>query len=178
MTKNINLLPKKKVVTDSHERILLLCKRVAVGFLVATGGISVIFFLLTINPSFSSVKQQENTVLTRLSFAQGKVAKYLFIKNRITTIEQILKKRFPMDTVLSTVQQNIPDDVQIDAVNITNKTTSLKLSSSSLLSLNTVLTSTAKLLANKELFKKITVQSIVSDPLKQTYTLTIQAELL
>ncbi|HSW88358.1 MAG TPA: hypothetical protein VLG12_04295 [Candidatus Saccharimonadales bacterium] len=178
MTKNINLLPKKKVVTDSHERILLLCKRVAVGFLVVTAGISVIFFLLTINPSFSSIKQRENAVLAKLSFTQGKVAKYILIKNRLRGIDSVLKKRFPMDAVLSKVQQDIPNNVNIDAINITNKTASLKLSSSSLLPLNAALSNITKQLTNKELFKKITVQSIVSDPIKQTYTLTIQTELL
>ncbi|HSW96771.1 MAG TPA: hypothetical protein VLF89_03020 [Candidatus Saccharimonadales bacterium] len=178
MTKNINLLPQKKNTTDSHEGILLICKRIAVVALIFTAGTSIIFFLLTINPTFSSVKQQENSVLAKLSFTQGKIAKYLVIKNRLKGIEQILEKRFPMNTVLSAVQQNIPDDVSVDSVNITNKTAALKLSSSSLLSLNTVLLNTSALLANKKLFKKITVQSIVSNQLKQTYTLTIQAELL
>src|SRR6267154_1471730 len=95
---NINLLPKKRVARDSQEGVLRILKRIAFGFGFVTVGSSVGLFLLTINPSFSNVKQQENTVLANLSFTKGKIAKYLVIKDRLRGIGQIIKSRYPMDT--------------------------------------------------------------------------------
>lgn len=178
MNNNINLLPKKKITDDSQQVLLVFCKRLSIITLLLTAGMSVLFFLLTINPSFSSVKQQENSVLTSLSFTQGKIAKYVLIKNRLTGIEKILKNRYPMDNVLSTIQQKIPNDVNVDAISMTNKTSFITLSSPSLLSLNTALTNVSSLLTSKEIFKTITVQSIIANPQTGKYTVTLHADLL
>lgn len=163
---------------DAREGSLRLFKRLAVFALLFTGGMSVLFFLLTINPSFSTVKQQENSVLTSLSFTQGKIARYLLIKNRLSGIQQILKRRYPMDTVLSTIEDKIPDDVNVDALSIANKAAFITLSSSSLLSLDTAMTNISSLLANKQIFKKITVQSVIANPQTTRYTVSIQGDLL
>lgn len=163
---------------DAREGSLRLFKRLSVFALLFTGGMSVLFFLLTINPSFSTVKQQENSVLTSLSFTQGKIARYLLIKNRLSGIQQILKRRYPMDTVLSTIEDKIPDDVNVDSISIANKAAFITLSSSSLLSLDTAMSNLSSLLANKQIFKKITVQSVIANPQTSRYTAAIQGDLL
>lgn len=178
MSKNINLLPKKNKPQDSHEELLKFFKRISVVAVIITVGSSLLFFLLTINPSFSAIKQQENNVLTNLSFTQGKIAKYVVIKNRLSAITKILHSRYPMDTVISKLESQFPSDVSIDSLEISSNTLSFNLTSSSLLSLNTVITNMTSLLNSKSIVKRITVQSIISNPFAGTYTLTVHADLL
>ena len=178
MSKNINLLPKKNKPQDSHEELLIFFKRIATVTVIITIGSSLLFFLLTINPSFSAVKQQENNVLTNLSFTQGKIAKYVVIKNRLVSVAKILHTRYPMNAVVSKLEDQFPPDISIDSLEISNKTLSFSLTSASLLSLNTVITNMTSLLNSKNILKRITVQSIVSNPFAGTYTLTVHADLL
>src|SRR5438445_12592807 len=100
MSNNINLLAKKNIENVQKEKALQLFKRIAIVFLLFTSGSSLLLFILTLNPALPSLKQQENNVVTNLSFTQGKVAKYLLVKNRLTLITGILKNRYPLESVI------------------------------------------------------------------------------
>jgi hypothetical protein len=178
MTENINLLAKKNAHNVQQERVLKLCKQVSVVFLLITAGSSLLFFILTLNPSLSSIKEQENNMLTNLSFTQGKVAKYLLIKNRLTMIGNIVKTRYPIDVIISTVQQQVPSDVSIDTMSIENKTLVMTLSSPSLVSLNIFLTNITSLGQNKSIIKKMVLESMSANAGLTSYTLSLKANLL
>jgi hypothetical protein len=178
MNENINLIVKKKIKNASEEKTLLLVRWFAGVCLVITLGTSVLFFILTLNPSLSVIKQQENNTLTNLSFTQGKVAKYFLIKDRLTTIAQILQTRYRIDQTLAALEQQMPDDVSVISMDIENKTASFMLSSPNLLSLNTTVTNMTSLLNNKKIVKKVTLESITADQKVESYTLSFKADLL
>lgn len=178
MTKNINLLQNKKVGDTYQEKLLQTCKRFATVFLLGTAGSSLLFFFLTLNPSAASLKQQESTLLTNLSFTQERVAKYLFIKDRLSTIQKIINTRYPIATTLIALQKELPDDVHISTLTIENKTFSIILSSNSLLSLQRAFANIDSLLQNKKIIKKMILQTISANHGFGSYTLSLHGELL
>lgn len=161
-----------------QERTLQLFKRIAMGFLLVTSGSSLLLFILTLSPALPSLKQQENNVMTNLSFTQGKVAKYLLVKNRLTLITGILKNRYPLESVVATLLQQIPDDVSLNALSVSNKTLSMNLSSDSVLSLNTALNNITALMNNNKIIKKMVLQGISANQGSTSYVLTIKGDLL
>lgn len=178
MSKNINLLPRKPLEGNEDDALLRLLKRGATYMLIFTLGSSLVLFLLTITSPLSAVKEQENNVMTNLSFSQGKIAKYLFIKDRAGAIKSILAKRYPMDTTLETLLEQIPADVSIDAMRLENKSLEMTLSAASLDRLDVAFSNMTALLQNHKLFNQITLHSISGTSTSGKYVLTMKAILL
>lgn len=178
MSENINLLSKNRVQNATQQRLLLLCKRLSIFSLLVTAGTSLLFFILTFSPILSNVKEQENTLLQNLNFSEKKIAKYLFVKDRITAAENIIKTRYPVNNLISTIQQQLPEDVHIETIDIEKKTLALKVSSPNLDHLNTALDNITALLHTKKMFRDILLQNIATDNVSQVYSLSLQANLL
>src|SRR5579871_2551872 len=153
MSNNINLLSKDRVQNVSQQKLLLLLKRLSIFCLLVTAGTSLLFFALTLSPVLSNVKQQENTILQNLNFSQNKIAKYLFVKDRVTAAENIVNTRYPLDNVVLTIQQQLPQDAHIETIDIEGKVLNLKATSENLDSLNTIITNITNLLHDKKVFK-------------------------
>lgn len=178
MNKSINLLAKKNVHNGYQEKFLQGCNWVAVIFLLLTAGSSLLLFIITLNPSLSSIKQQENNMLTNLSFKQGKIAKYLFIQNRLPAITKIIKTRHHIDSTIAAFQHELPEDVNINTIHIVNKTVSMTVYSNSLVSLNTFFTNMTALVHNKTILKKMVLETISANQGVSFYTLSFKGDLL
>lgn len=178
MSNNINLLLKKRAQKNQQERVLILFKRFSLGCLIITIIMSFILFILAFDPSLASVMQQEDTVLTNLTFSKNKIAKYLFIKNRLESANIILRKRYPMDSSLYTVLQSVPEHTVIDSLDMTDKLLTLRLSSASLTNINTAADNLTSLMKGRKVFRKLTVENIISDARDGVYKLVVQADLL
>ena len=178
MNNTINLLTKKRAPDVRREKLLQALRNTAVIIAIITGASSLVLFLLTVNPAISSIKEQENNVVTNLAFSRGKISKYLILKDRLSAIAAILQARYDMGVAMADLQQQLPDTVSIKTLTIENKVLSFSIAASSLQSIQVSIANMTASLQQKQLFKTITLNTIIADPNTQTYTLAVKADLL
>lgn len=177
MNNDINLLPTtgKNVGQEIH---LQRYKSIAFTILTITILTSVGIFLLSFDPTLSIIKKQENQVRTNLVYSQNKIGKYFFIKDRLKEIKTVLDKRTTYDTVITTIQAQMPNDISIDNVSISQKKMMISLSSTSLSSINTFLDKITDLFVQKNVFKTLTINNITVDEKAGKYSLSLESLLL
>lgn len=179
MNKTINLLQKKQLPDKQHS-LSVKMKRIAVSLFVLTTGAAILLLILTFTFRMSSLthKEEKETLATKLSLAKTKAARYILIKDRMSAITHLLAGRYPWDTVLMTIQSQLPDDVVITNMESEDKSLSVSLSSASLLSLNSTIAHITSLLQQKKIFAKVTIDSVAIGEESGLYTLSIKTLLL
>lgn len=178
MSTDINLLPQKKLGAFSQEKILSFSKIAAIILLVLTISLSLLFFLLSRDPTLDNLHTQENSVLAKLSLLHNKTAKDLLVLNRLKGISAILKDRGAMDTIISVFQKQFPADVSVNAFSLDQKSFSFTIVSTNASSLGIVIDNFQKLLSEKKLIKKLTIQGLITDEKGGKYLLTISGDML
>ncbi len=178
MAENINLLPRKKLSMFSEERVLLGTKIAAVVLVVLVITLSILFFLLSRDPSVATMQLDQSQTLAQLNLLQDKVAKYLVVVDRVTKLRVVLEQRSTIEEHLAIILQQIPSDISIVSLGIDAKTLSLSLSSSNLSRITTVTDNFVALAKQKKVISSITIQGIETDEKAGKYTLILNATIL
>jgi len=177
MNNNINLLPKvkRKVQTDKY---LQTYRIVAVVILSSTLIISVGLFLLSLDPTLSTLKKQENFTNSSLYSKQVKIGKYLFVKDRLKKTQELLNKRSSFDATLFAIQNQITNDISVDTLSISKKKFILSISSASLESINAFVDKITNIMYAKKIFANIRIDSLTDDEKANKYYLSMESDLL
>lgn len=178
MDTEINLLAQKKAQFFSEERVLLITKGLAVGSVVLVLSLSILFFLLSRDPSIVAVQADENQTIAKLTLLQDKTAKYLLIVDRVNKMKAILQKKSTFGTTMTALTKQIPTGSTITNFTLDQQTLSLSLSSSDLSTLGKAMDNFSSLVTSRSVLKSVTIQGLVSDEKSGTYVLSITGVLL
>ena len=178
MQKEINLLPHKNQGLLQKEQTIMVVRAIAIFSVVIVLSSYVGVLLLGRNYSLSDAQAQQASMHARLRLLQDKSAQELFILDRVNRIQTILKTRSSLIATISTLQNEVSEDVTIRTIDVTNKSAAMAVSSPSLASLKGFIDSLTLLVNKKKLFQKITINNVVVDSKTGMYSVSIQGVLL
>lgn len=178
MPTDINLLIQKQRGFFSQERLLLFSRVGAVVSVVLVLSLSILFFLLSRDPTFASIRADQSQTLAQLTLLQSKTAKYLLILDRIEKIKVIEKSMPNFSTTIATVVDQIPKGGTITNFVIDNNSLTLSVSSPDLSVLGKTVDNFMSLIASKKVLKTLTVQGLVSDEKSGLYVLSLTGDVL
>ena len=178
MPTDINLLIQKQRGFFSQERLLLFSRVGAVVSVVLVLSLSVLFFLLSRDPTFARYRADQSQTLAQLTLLQSKTAKYLLILDRIEKIKVIEKSMPNFSTTIATVVDQIPSGGTITNFVIDNNSLTLSVSSPDLSVLGKTVDNFMSLIASKKVLKTLTVQGLVSDEKSGLYVLSLTGDVL
>jgi len=178
MSSEINLLPQKRLGFFTEERILLFTRIGAIASVIIVVCVSILFFLLSRDPTLSQQKTDEDQTIAQLNLLQNKTAKYLIIIDRINKIKLLSKQKSHFEDSLTTLVSEIPDTVAISALSLDKSSVSVGVSSSNLSSIGLAIENFSNLISQKKVLKTLTIQGLVTDEKAGTYILTFTGDLL
>lgn len=174
MQKEINLLPKRQMGFFQEERTIMMARAVTIlsALLVVSSFVGV--FFLGRNYSIQNVEAQQNQVRAQLRTMQGKITMDMLLVDRIKHIQKILGTRILLGQRVATIQKQLPKDVTLESITITNTSIVLSASSTSLSSLKSFLDNLTAMTEKKVLFKKLTINNIVVNAKTGVYLVNVQ----
>lgn len=175
---DINLLPQRKKGFFSEERLLFASRVGAISAVVLVISLSLLFFLLSRDPSVVQLKTQQSRVIAQLSLLHDKTAKYLIIVDRINKIKQLEKKRTNIGDNIDVLIREIPNGVTVTNLTMDKATLTVSLSASDVSLLGKALGNFIALVGDKKVLKTLTVEGIVSDEKGKAYILTLGGTVL
>lgn len=174
----INLLPKIRESLIKRQKTVRTLRLISVAFLLATTISSLVLFFLSTSSPISSLKQEENKVLSQLSSHKEKTERMFVIRERLKHISDILDKRGDYETEITLITDKLPPLVTIDSFSVSQNAITIITSSSSLLSLKTFSDNITDIALNKKVFSKVSFDDLVYDGASGKYSLSIKADLL
>ena len=175
MNSDINLLANRDK-EQSKEKSRVRKIRFAAFFVLLFVAFSSIasFFL---NHNYTLVKNEEDALLQKMSLLHDKEAKLAIVEDRLKYIAQILHKRVSFAKTTKTLLDKIPQGIDVDQFVISQGSVSMSFSSTSLISLNTVIKNFSEMAHDKEVFKSLTMTSLVLVPQTGKYLLTLKGSI-
>lgn len=177
MTANINLLLPKDNESLQRKKKAKKLNIAAVISVFSIGIMSLVIFLLiqAVNPS--SINQEKEEVLGKLSQLQGRQAKLLAVNDRVSSITEILEKRRSLSKITSTFLEKVPDNLSIDQLEISNTAITMTSQSPSLFTIGELINNLTDMVRKKESISSFTLTSLVFNEGQRNYQLAIKLEL-
>lgn len=177
MNTNINLLLHADEETLRRRKRAKTLNLIATVFLVAVGGISLFLFLLIqiINPS--GIKKEQNDIREKISQFQNREAKLFVLNNRINNIDKILQKRIDLGKVTNALLIKTPGRLFIEDLEVDDKTVVMTAQSTSLSAIGELINNLTDMVRKKEIISSLTLGTLVFDESKNSYQVSITAEL-
>ena len=177
MNKGINLLPNKNAGIDKQKKILKSLRLVSIIVLTFLFISSISLFFITQQFTASETIHKEDKLLENYSKINTKMVKLFIAHDRLSEISKVLEKRFPLDTIAVEIRRQIPQDVLVDAIKITDKEVDLTSTSPTLSSIQVLLDNFTKITENKKIFNSVLLRGIGYDG-KEKYFVTLRLTLL
>ncbi len=177
MNTDVNLIiPKDKEYIEQQKRIRI-AKTIAIIIPLIVGAISLGLFLLTaaINPS--SIKLQQQEVLSEISKYQQKKINLFIINDRLNNINSFLKNRRDLASEISAIVTNLPQDSAIDGFEMDEKEVRIKVSSGNLLSINSLIDNLINMVEERLIINSLTLESLSFDEAKSIYSVSLRSEI-
>lgn len=177
MSNNINLLKSSKTKRLNEEKRIRILRIISVLFLVVVGVVSAGLFFMQVNAPVTLVENEELSQKKSLNQLGDRAVKLFITQNRIKDIASIIDKRKILDTVLGDIARAIETNISITSLNLDGKNFSLTVVSSSLSSLDTLVTTLVGMAESKKIFSKVTLEGLSVDPKIGNYTLSLSGNL-
>ncbi|OGH17958.1 MAG: hypothetical protein A3C22_01595 [Candidatus Levybacteria bacterium RIFCSPHIGHO2_02_FULL_37_10] len=177
MNTNINLLLPKDDESLKIKKKTRIFNIIAIIFVFAIGTMSLVIFLLIQAADSPSLKEEQIDVLRKLSQFQDRQIKLLTANNRIENIYEILKTRKKLPQAANVLLERIPDNLSIGNLEIDSKAISMTAQSASLFSIGELINNLTDMVKKKEIINSLTLNSLIFNEDKNTYAVTIQADL-
>lgn len=177
MSNDINLITKKAVKFESvpNDRLLIILRISSVVSLIVVVFSVLLLFLLRSQSALASLESQHKTLTSQISALHPRAAKYVLIKNRLQYISGLLDKRSDIEKMLSTVLQDIPQDVSISSLSVTKNSAVVTITSASLVSINTIINHFTDLALVNKLFATVGMDTLNFDTSSKLYSVSIKA---
>ena len=175
MNKGINLVTDKKSVKSVSiikDRLKIL-RISSMAILFFVGASSVIISILIVFSPLPQLRRDEERLKTKLTVFQPDIYKLAFINNRGDSIRKVIGQRPTYDKKIEVIENKLPSDVRLDAVTISKRNYTLKVSSKNLESLDILLNNLVDVTGKGKDFLRIYLTSISSDEENQKFILVI-----
>lgn len=178
MAKDINLLPQTKLNILRQEVTIRIVRTIGIGVLLLVASCEIGIFFLNRTTSLAELQVQRNTLKSSLSLLHDKAITNILLLDRFRKIQALQKNQVSFVADITTIQSLVPDGVTIDTFALDQKTIILSVSSYSLVPVNTFLDRVNALYAQKELFKKVTIDNVSANASSGKYSVTVNGDLL
>ncbi|MDO8460959.1 MAG: hypothetical protein Q7S38_00800 [bacterium] len=172
----INLLPHVRESLVKSQRAVRIIRLISAVFLFLTAASSLGLFFLNLSSPLSSLKQEENKLLSELSLHKEKMENMLVAKERLKYISGILAKRRNYETEIELITSQLPSQVTVDSFSASQNAITITASSDSLFSLNKFTDHLTDITLNKKIFDKVSFDNLVFDGTNSKYSLSIKAD--
>ncbi|MCL5434901.1 MAG: hypothetical protein M1405_00745 [Patescibacteria group bacterium] len=178
MSNDINLVSNKDEASLKEKRRLKQVRMIAVVSLVVTALVSVLIFIINSQTSLSSIKKDEDSTLSNISYLNKKAAKLAIVNERLKNISDILQKRKNYTNAINTLLQLMPPDVYTATLELDKNDVFLVANSNSLLSIDKFLNGIIDLSSKKQVIGSVTVESLSVNAKTGNYSISIKSKLL
>lgn len=177
MSKEINLLRKTKKQNLFLENLLIF-KIISYFIFGVSLILTFLFFYLSKTQNNDSLLAQDGNLRNKLAGQNNKIAKFLFVKDRLFKINQILNKRNNFNLDIDEIEKGLPASVAVNSLSVDSKIISVSFSSSSLADINQFSNFLGTLSGKNSIFKQITIDSVLLDSTNNKYSLSITGNFL
>lgn len=160
MSKDINLLLNTDVKLLRLKKRLKMARVIAVGSLVIVLLISAAIFLLNRKLTSASIKEDQDSLLHKMTAFRERQAKLNIVNNRILAISQVLSERVDSHKIVNTLLGKIPDGISIESLIYSGKAISMSVSSDSLRLVDELINNLIDMGTKKEIINTLTLDSI------------------
>lgn len=176
MNEGINLLDPNKQGSVSNELLkrLKTMRLVVVGLLFIISVSSAILFMLVALSPLPALRKQQDTLQQNLSLVKNDMIKYELVNQRTTDIATILTRRRTIDTIISQVENVLPSDSSVTALQLQAGAITVTAESPSLDSLNNYLDGLMGYVQNKKNFSQVDLTELAIDATNNEYSVTVQ----
>lgn len=175
---SINLVSGKTLQLEKEIKRLRMFRYAALASLIIVALVSVVVFVVNIALPIQSVKKDEQTTLTNISFLHKKLVEYSLIKDRIGNISAIIQMRKNYYSPANAVLGKIPVGVTVNSLKIESGSMTISVSADSLIPINQFIDSMVSLGQNGRVVKNLIIQSLSLNGTSGTYALSLQMDVL
>lgn len=159
---------------SNAQRIKIL-RLISLGGLFFVSFLAILFFILGRIYSVSSVQKQQEEVLSKFTLIKEKQGKAILVNDRLININRTLSTRSDYRKNLEEVTVNFPENLTINAANITSQEMSLTVSSRSLSPLSEFVNRFIVMAGRKEI-KRLVIESLSYNDQSSLYILSLGIE--
>jgi hypothetical protein len=177
MSTNINLLVHADGETLEQNKRKKLLNIIAFSLLLGVGLISFGVMMLTQAINIKSIKNEQQSILRKISKNQSKQAKLYIANNRVENIEKIMEVREIVSKVTNGLLEKIPSELVIDNFEIGEKSVVIMGTSKSLLVVGEFIDKLTDMVRKKDIIKSLTLTSLALDLGSGSYKISVKTEL-
>lgn len=156
MKNEINLLhTKAKSPLGSLASKVNILRTIAVFLLFLVSLLSVAFFFLVLVSPLPSLRREENAKKASLRTLYGKITNLYIINDRTSAFTSVITNRGNIDTVISVLLDNLPAEVTVQALKISEKEIFIDISSNSLIAIQSYIDALVQTNTEKKTFSSI-----------------------
>jgi Tfp pilus assembly protein PilN len=178
MNNDINLVSNKDAATLKEKKRLKQARTTAIVSLAVVAFVSILIFIVSSQTSLSSIKKDENTAISNISYLNKKAAKLAVVNERLKDISDILQKRKNYTSAINTLLQLMPPDVYTSTLELDKENIVLVANSNSLLSIDKFINATIDLSSKKQVISSVTIESVILNQRSGNYSVSIKSKLL
>lgn len=130
MKSQINLATPRRVTKQAMRKLYLACLfSFLVSFAVA---IFLLIFTFILNSQLSTLDGRKSDILHKISLISDKKEKELFIKDRLTNIQKIIKNRKDLSSKIAPILDAFPQNVGVDSLTAQDEVITIQVTAQSL----------------------------------------------
>lgn len=177
MSTDINLLLHKDEETLKRKQRVKILYFIAVVFLLVTGAIPIVIFLLIQATNVSSIKKEQADITAKISEFQDRETKLSIAENRISNISEILEKRKDLFKAMNGILLQTPDRLLIRDIEISDKSVIMTAQSTSLDAIGEFINNLTDMVRKKEVISSLTLNSLMFEEGKNSYEISIKSDI-
>ncbi len=175
---DINLVSGRSLDIEKQAKRLKLLRIFAILSLLIVALVSIFFFIFTVSLPINSVKQNEQQTLSNISGLHKRLASYVLIKDRLTSIQSLIQKRTNYPQVVNTIISMVDPQLTVQSFDIEAGSITITITGGSLTPINQFINDMLNLANNGKLIKNLSIQSLSFSGAVNKYTLVMQSDLL
>lgn len=177
MNSDINLLQVKKTNTVLKLNKYKTLRFIAVSMLFLVSSFSIILFLLILFSPLPRYQQEEKAKLSEIANFHQKIAKLMFVNERLLSINKVIKERPPLSPLLQSFMDKTPTSAAITAVKIENKQITLDFQGRSLPDFERLLEKFKNQSGAGHKFAKVTLTNLYFNRKSNNYFMSLEMTL-
>lgn len=178
MNSGINLVSTHSEAIEREQKILLTIRIAAAVLLTSIAVVSILAFIITTQIPLSRIKGEQSETLTQISAQSSKLSNYFLIKDRVTNINSLLSSRVDYILPINSIFSKIPEEMEVESMEIENKIIEMQVSSSSLQAIDQVINSLVEMGSEGKVIKSVKLESITLNAGVGKYSVDFTAEIL
>lgn len=177
MNANINLLLRTDEESLRRKKRIKIFNFAAGISLISVGLISLFIFMSIKAADSSSIRNEQEIVLKKISQFQDRQVKLFILNDRAENIDKILRIRKDISVTMNSLLTKVPGSLSIDNFQADEKSVVITGQSRSLSAIGEFINNLTEMVRRKEIIKSLTLNSLILDEGKNAYRVSISSEL-